>query len=41
MKEYVEIEGSFFAGVVDTDVEVEFLFPKDNPVGDTKLVTPH
>ena len=38
VEEDVEVEGRLLAGVVDPDVEVEFLLPQDDAVGDAELV---
>ena len=41
VQHHVEVEGGLLAGVVDTDVEVEFLLSEDDPVGNFEVVLPH
>ena len=41
VQHHVEVEGRLLAGVVDTDVEVEFLLSEDDPVGNFEVVLPH
>lgn len=36
VQQHIESEAQLLAGVVDTDVEVEFLFPQDQAVGNAE-----
>jgi len=36
VQQHVEGEAQLLAGIIDADVEMELLFPQDQPVGDAK-----
>jgi len=41
VEHHVEVKAALLAGVVHPDIQVEFLLPEDDPVGDLEMVLPH